>query len=545
MLVLKRLDDAERDGNTVYAVIVRPNRCRRHAAARPQRSPPRASATAATQPSRRCSVTPTPRRASCTSLPPCVALHHRVAPRQRPAARVERTNPATGSPGASGRGRRRSRRRGVDGIARRSLLLAEATDHLAPSRIAAPRLHIFSGVDAAAVLAELDAGRESRRRPRPPGDRGRRVPNSSPPDHAEHADTSTAATPPGAGVSFRATPIDGELALRLHRRRGGVSRHGRPAPPSASRARDPISANFPLGDIARWIFDADHDPLPADYLWGTAMLSQLHAQLTRGLLGLRPTAAIGYSSGETNALFAFGVWNDMDAMHREILDTGMLERELAVEFDAVARAWGVARVEWAVWNVLAPARRGRARHRRRAPRPPDADQHRSRCRHQRRRRRLRPRGRGARHRNGAGRSATTSPATCPRCAAEFHEPGSGSTPCARHPRRRCALLLERPVRRLRREHRRRAPRRSRRRRRTPSTSRRRSGPPTTTASACSSSTGHRAHAPTSSARSSATDDVARGPPRPARPQHRTDLRRVRRARRGRRRGRPRGAHRPV
>lgn len=62
--------------------------------------------------------------------------------------------------------------------------------------------------------------------------------------------------------------------------------------------------------LAGWIVDPLHEPTPSDYLWGTALVTQAHVHLTRHLLGLRPTVAIGYSSGESNSLFAFGVWRE-------------------------------------------------------------------------------------------------------------------------------------------------------------------------------------------------------------------------------------------
>ena len=63
------------------------------------------------------------------------------------------------------------------------------------------------------------------------------------------------AHPAGAGVSFRSSPIDGELAFVFTA--GGAAYHGmgtqllRALPELAT----PISTNFPLGDIATWIFD--------------------------------------------------------------------------------------------------------------------------------------------------------------------------------------------------------------------------------------------------------------------------------------------------
>ncbi len=351
MLIMKRLDDAERDGNTVYAVVCG-DRTDADGTPLPDRSDLRLGTGAGVD-----SVTHLFGHAHAASglvhvAAAVVALRHRVTVGNVPLIASNHES-GDGLPHGVGPRTVSVETTGLDGIARRSLLLAEAADHLAPSRMAAPQLHTFSGVDAAAVLADLDAGRESDIGP------ARLVIVADGPEQfaarsrraREHIERGH---PAGAGVCFRATPIDGEIAFVFAA--GGAAYHGmgtqllRALPELAT----PISTNFALGDIATWIFDADHDPLPADYLWGTALLSQIHAQLTLRLLGLQPTAAIGYSSGESNALFAFGVWNDMDAMRREILDNGMLDREIAVEFEAVARAWGVARVRWAVWNVLAP-----------------------------------------------------------------------------------------------------------------------------------------------------------------------------------------------
>ena len=115
-----------------------------------------------------------------------------------------------------------------------------------------------------------------------------------------------------------------------------------------------VSSRCAFGEAVGWIFEPVHEPTANDYLWGTSLLTQAHVHLTRHLLKLQPHAAIGYSSGETNSLFAFGVWTDMEAMRLEINAAGIMDRELAGEFAAVARAWGVERATWAVWNVLAP-----------------------------------------------------------------------------------------------------------------------------------------------------------------------------------------------
>jgi hypothetical protein len=85
-----------------------------------------------------------------------------------------------------------------------------------------------------------------------------------------------------------------------------------------------------LGDSAGWIYDGGADePSPLQKLWGSTYLCQLHAELARTLLRLRPQAAIGLCSGETNALYALGAWNDLDAMVADIARAGIYESELA------------------------------------------------------------------------------------------------------------------------------------------------------------------------------------------------------------------------
>ena len=241
----------------------------------------------------------------------------------------------------------------MDGITRRSVLLAEATHHPAPARTAPPRLHVFSGATTADVLAALDSGHRTtagsaRLVVVADGDEQLAERTARARRHLEEG------YPPGDGVHFRAEPVAGELAFVFTA--AGAAYHGMGADllRAVPEIIDPIGGRFPLGRVAGWVFDAASGPTPNDYLWGTAMLSQAHARLTRNVLGLKPSAAIGYSSGESNSLFAFDVWSDMDAMRREIDASGLMDRELGVEFRAVARAWGTGSAQWAMWNVLAP-----------------------------------------------------------------------------------------------------------------------------------------------------------------------------------------------
>jgi acyl transferase domain-containing protein len=75
------------------------------------------------------------------------------------------------------------------------------------------------------------------------------------------------------------------------------------------------------------------------------------------VLGLRPAATIGYSSGESNALFALGAWNDLGAMIQESHEGPLFQTELVGAFDAPRRAWarlGLSGAGWSSYSVAAP-----------------------------------------------------------------------------------------------------------------------------------------------------------------------------------------------
>jgi hypothetical protein len=96
-------------------------------------------------------------------------------------------------------------------------------------------------------------------------------------------------------------------------------------------------------------------------LWASSFLAQVHARLATEYLGLRPAAAIGYSSGESNSLFAAGIWTDPDAMVAACRDSGVFDREIGGELQAVARAWNTRDARWETWTVLAPVMSSRPR----------------------------------------------------------------------------------------------------------------------------------------------------------------------------------------
>ncbi|RMF80869.1 MAG: acyltransferase domain-containing protein, partial [Planctomycetota bacterium] len=76
------------------------------------------------------------------------------------------------------------------------------------------------------------------------------------------------------------------------------------------------------------------------------------SDLLRGF-GVAPDAAIGYSLGETTALFALRAWRDRDEMHERLLRSPLFTRELAGECRAARAAWNLRDHEAVDWRVVA------------------------------------------------------------------------------------------------------------------------------------------------------------------------------------------------
>ncbi len=238
-----------------------------------------------------------------------------------------------------------------------------------------PRLHCFSGRDRAEVIAQLrertDAfvgpdlvrtlcleGRASGHGPDPQEKSPARLVLVATDADLERVKARAIAhletgAPAGIGVHFAERPVGGEIAFVFAGAGASYAGMGRElllhlpqlVPALALRSKR-------LAVALEWAYVSGHAPSAIEQLWGASALAQLHLELSRGVLGLQPDAWLGYSSGETNALFAAGIWTDADELMDESEQSGLMTHELGGEFAAVERCWG-GPVEWASWTVLA------------------------------------------------------------------------------------------------------------------------------------------------------------------------------------------------
>ncbi|QCG90694.1 type I polyketide synthase [Azospirillum sp. TSH100] len=158
------------------------------------------------------------------------------------------------------------------------------------------------------------------------------------------------------GIHFRETPLAGVLAFAFTGAAAAYEGMGRELFLSMPDIGRSVTVRFPVLAQAADRLYGSAAPLDAmAQLQTCALICQTHAEVSRSVLGLRPQAMLGLSSGETNALFAAGVWSDMGAMFAEIDASGIYGRHLTGDCLAAAQYWrqdGAA--DWRNWRLLAP-----------------------------------------------------------------------------------------------------------------------------------------------------------------------------------------------
>ncbi|SNT50074.1 PfaB family protein [Asanoa hainanensis] len=327
VLVLKRLDDARRDGDRVLAVLDRTDR--------PADAFPTGLFGA-----------PHAARGLLDVAAAAIALHHRAWPvaRQRAQPRLGGTTADVSTP--------------VLGAAPVRVGL-RAADAAAWATEPITALHVYSGANRAEALAAAADGRESDTGP------ARLAVAARDPAHlAEQLMAArgwldgTALRPPG--VAFRERPIGGETAFVYTK--GSAFYPGMGA--DVALAFAPLVAGMDEHAQVSWLYEGRDVPDDSlDQILAVGFVARLHTRITREVLGVAPHAAIGYSSGESAALVSLGVWNDVTAMSADARASGLFTHDLGGDLRAVRRFWerhGIAGERWAGYLLSADPEQVRA-----------------------------------------------------------------------------------------------------------------------------------------------------------------------------------------
>jgi acyl transferase domain-containing protein/3-hydroxymyristoyl/3-hydroxydecanoyl-(acyl carrier protein) dehydratase len=330
VLVLKRLDDARRDGDRVIALIDRE---------------PGESAPAGSFPADLFGV-PHAARGLLNVAAAALALRHRALPlaghRARPRLAPDTADVVTSVLGAA--------------PAHVRLRAADAGPW-SPGPV--PRLHIYSGATRSDVLAAAASGRESDTGP------ARLAVLARDPAHLHDQLAAARAwlngealRPPG--VAFRETPVSGETAFVYTK--GSAFYPGMGS--DLTLAFAPLADGMDEAALVSWMYEGRETPNDSlDQILAVGFIARLHTRITREVLGIEPQAAIGYSSGESAALVSLGIWNDVTAMSADARASGLFTHDLGGELRAVRRFWarnGIAGERWAGYILSADPRQVRA-----------------------------------------------------------------------------------------------------------------------------------------------------------------------------------------
>ena len=346
VLVLKRLSDARRDDDKILAVLTE----------RPDPAPMlvvgNGSAETAGGHTRfdPAELFGAPHAAAGLLAVACavISLHHGAIPRAgRPA------DPALGGHSVTV---------AVNVLGAAVARLGLRTAEVSPWSTAQPAsLHVFSGADLDEVLASARETKEADTGP------ARLVVCAAGPQALAAKVEAAAAWLTGRGVrpegvAFRERPVTGEVSFVYTNGSACYPRMGGEfllAFPSVVAELEQRCGS--LRDLVGWAYTGAGDAPPhvLNQIWGASFLGQAHTEVTRGLLGIEPSAVIGYSSGESGSLVAMGAWPDVPALVADARGSGLFTRQLAGEMTAVSDSWrelfGISDGQWAAYLVSAPA----------------------------------------------------------------------------------------------------------------------------------------------------------------------------------------------
>jgi acyl transferase domain-containing protein/3-hydroxymyristoyl/3-hydroxydecanoyl-(acyl carrier protein) dehydratase len=216
-----------------------------------------------------------------------------------------------------------------------------------------PDIHLYSGRDLAELRESLDGATD-----RKPADCRLAIVATPRELHERIAQARSfieenphGKTPPD-GIFFQPDRMEREIAYVFTGAAAAYPGMGRDLLLAFPELAEQFAADCRV-DVQRyagWIYGDCSNPSDFEQLCGSTLLCQAHARFTLGILGLKPQAAIGLSSGETNALFALGAWHRVGEFVREIEDCGLYTRVLAGRADALGGR------RWTHYRISAPER---------------------------------------------------------------------------------------------------------------------------------------------------------------------------------------------
>lgn len=239
--------------------------------------------------------------------------------------------------------------------------LLQATANVLAPKVAFPQVIGYAADSLPTLIRQLEAGLPTEAHPT-----GRMrlawVANSSADSESARLKaltwlkSSEKADPPH-GLYWRAEPLEGEVSFVFPG--SGVSYVGMgrqllkafPDLVEATATREALT--FPVGFHEETLSGLTMQQELILY----SFICQLYARLSQNRLGLKPTATLGYSSGESNALLALGAWRDGAALFEEITTCHLYTKLLCGEFTALGESWPVdpdKGTPWISCRLLAP-----------------------------------------------------------------------------------------------------------------------------------------------------------------------------------------------
>ena len=164
---------------------------------------------------------------------------------------------------------------------------------------------------------------------------------------------------PHFGIYYYEKPVRGDIAFVFAGAAGVYKSMGSSAILAFPLIKESIYKYLPEPEETfGWLYSDDStQPTAEQILWSSTVMPQFHTYISRDILGLKPNAAIGYSSGESCSLISLGIWQDPIDMFYDFRKAKAMTKEVAGEFNVVKKDWkdrGYSFTDWANWWVVAP-----------------------------------------------------------------------------------------------------------------------------------------------------------------------------------------------